>query len=168
MKFPKAEKWVILDGHFGWSFWLIILVKTVIFRPYKTNTIKSKSEYAKTVTDFTRDSIIGFKISARIRAERIKFSPNSKRDELCTTFTSVLNDFPTYLPTNKKINSFKCPSKSPFNKKVMVPYGEISIFGCSESLIDLRIGFINSYSVGSRTRWDVGRSKARLNVLLCS
>ena len=50
----------------------------------------------------------------------------------------------------------------------MVPYGEISIFGCSESLIDLRIGFINSYSVGSRTRWDVGRSKARLNVPLRS
>ena len=59
MEFPKfrVEKWVI--GYLG-----------QFFRPYKTKTIRLKSEYAKTVTDFTRDSIIGFKISARIRAER--------------------------------------------------------------------------------------------------
>lgn len=51
----------------------------------------------------------------------------------------------------------------------MVPRDEIFINFWS--LIDLRIGFIIVilYSVGcSRARWDVGRSKARLNVPLCS
>ena len=49
------------------------------FRPYKTRTIKLKSEFAKTVGNSTGDCLIGFKISARISAQKTQILTKFKK-----------------------------------------------------------------------------------------